>query len=201
MRKVLAGLLASIWILTIPAVALASIGVGVGTGRIAVSEKLRAGGIYTLPSVVVFNTGTETANYTMAVTLNETQLQLKPNPQWFSFSPSQFQLSPGRSQTVTPTIHLPVRVPPGDYFGYLEAHPQETAQQGTAKVGVAAATKLSFSVKASSLLWAVLYRLLNLYRQFEPWSQIVTGAVIVGITVLVMKRYVHFRSPFTRKQK
>src|SRR5512146_403777 len=158
MHKSMGLLLVALLVLFVPATALASVGVGVGTGRINVSEKLRAGGIYKLPTVTVFNTGTETANYSMSVTLNQNQRQLKPSPKWFSFSPAQFRLAPGRSQIVTPSINLPVSMPPGDYFAYLEAHPKETAKQGTARIGVAAATKLSFSVKASNIFFAILYR-------------------------------------------
>jgi hypothetical protein len=201
MRKVLGLLTVALLLLVLPATALASIGVGVGTGRIAVSEKLRAGGIYQLPPVTVFNTGTQTANYSMSVTLNQTQPQLKPNPKWFSFSPAQFRLAPGHSQIVTPTINMPVSMQPGDYFAYLEAHPKETTKQGTARVGVAAATKLSFSVKASNIFFAILYRLLSLYRKYEPWSQIVTGLLVVGVVIRLAGRFVNFQSPFKRKQK
>lgn len=177
-------------LLVVPGTALASIGVGVGTGRINVADKLRAGGIYKLPPVTVFNTGTETANYSMYVTLNQTQRQLKPDPKWFSFSPAQFRLAPGRSQIVTPYINLPVSMPPGNYFAYLEAHPLETAKQGTAKIGVAAATKLSFSVKASNIFFAILYRLLSLYREFEPWSQLATALLAVGVVYKITRRFI-----------
>jgi hypothetical protein len=189
MRKVLGLFLVALLVLAVPGAALASIGVGVGTGKINVSDKLRAGGIYKLPPVTVFNTGTETANYSMSVTLNQSQPQLKPNPKWFSFSPAQFRLAPGRSQVVTPSINLPVSMPPGDYFAYLEAHPQETAKQGTAKIGVAAATKLSFSVKASNIFFAILYRLLSLYRKYEPWSQVATVLVVAGILISILNKY------------
>jgi len=190
MKRFLAGVLAGLWLLAIPATVFASIGVGVGTGIIDVSDKLRAGGIYNLPAVVVYNTGTETATYSMSLTLNETQEQLKPNPAWFSFSPIEFQLEPGRSQTVTPTLSLPVRIEPGSYYGYLEAHPVETTEQGTTRVGVAAATILRFDVEASNLFWAILYRIRSLYRQAEPWSHVAVGVVVLTIVLLVINKWV-----------
>jgi hypothetical protein len=193
MRKVL-----TIWLmlvmLVLPASALASIGVGIGTGKIELRQSLRAGGIYSLPTVVVFNTGTQTANYTMAVTQNQTQPQFKPNPAWFSFSPSTFKLDPGKSQTVTPTIHLPIRMQPGNYFAYLEAHPAETAKQGITSVGVAAATKLSFNVTPSNVLIAIAYRLLNLYRQSEPWSQVGTLVLAFVVVLIPLNQYINLRA-------
>lgn len=189
MRKIWA-LALVVTLLSAPATALAStIGVGVGTGRIEVSEQLRSGGIYKLPPVTVFNTGDKTATYTMSVTLNEKQPQLKPKPEWFSFSPDTFTLAPGKAQVVTPSFHPPLVTKPGKYFAYLEAHPDKTAKQGTTQVGVAAATKLSFTVVASNIFVAMLFRLAALYRQFEPWSQIVTGLIVAGVVISLMNKY------------
>lgn len=185
-----------ILVLSSQAVAFASVGVGVGTGRIEVKESLKAGGIYTLPPVTVFNTGTETATYTMAVTLNETQPQLKPNPAWFSFSPSEFTLEPKQTQRVVPTFHPPVRTPPGDYFAYLEAHPAKTVTQGSATVGIAAATKLSFSIKSSNLLFGVLYRIAALYNTYKPWSQIALSAILLAMITLLFNRFINLRKAF-----
>ena len=197
MKKIaLASLLTVLMILAVPIMVFATVGVGVGTSQILISEKLRAGGIYTLPSVVVFNTGTETANFNMALTLNETQSQLKPNPSWFSFSPAEFQLLPQQSQEVVPTIHLPVRMVPGDYFGYLEAHPKETAQQGTAQIGVAAAARLSFTVEASNVFWAILYRISSLYHRAEPWSLIAIILVAIGILLAIINKFINLRAAF-----
>ncbi len=189
MKKVLAASVLGLWCLILPATALASIGVGVGTGRIAITEKIKSGSIYTLPPITVFNTGTEEATYTMAVTLNETQPQLKPDPKWFSFSPLQFKLKPGNSQTVIPTLKPPIKTRPGDYFAYLEAHPAQTVQQGATAVGVAAATKLSFTLAPSNILYGILYRIAALYRQYEPWSQIASVGLALGIIILVMDKY------------
>jgi hypothetical protein len=197
MRKVLTLGLLGLLLLAVPGAALASIGVGVGTGKIEVKENLRSGGIYNLPPVTVFNTGSETANYTMAVTLNEKQPQLKPDPKWFSFSPEKFRLAPGKSRIVTPTLHLPLKTKPGNYFAYLEAHPAQTVKRGTTSVGVAAATKLSFDVVASNILFALFYRLSALYRQFEPWSQIITGLVILLAISYIINRFINLKAVIT----
>lgn len=191
MKKLIAAtlLFGCLWLLT-PATALASIGVGVGTGRIAISEDIKAGSIYTLPPITVFNTGTETAVYSMAVTLNEKQPQLKPDPKWFSFSPNQFSLAPHQAQKVVPTFSPPLVTKPGDYFAYLEARPAKTVKQGLTSVGIAAATKVSFRVKASNIFLATWYRLAALYKQGQPWSMIVTGLVLVGGAYRILRRYI-----------
>lgn len=174
--------------------AAASIGVGVGTGRIVVREELKAGGIYTLPSVTVFNTGTEEATYTMDVTLNEKQPQLKPDPAWFSFSPRQFKLKPKQSQVVVPTLRPPLKTKPGAYFAYLEAHPAETVQQGGAAVGVAAATKLSFSLSSSNIFYSLWYRLQAIFREYQPWSQIVSFAFLGTALLMFFGRFINLRA-------
>ena len=193
MNRFRVAVLTGLALLAVPAVAAADVGVGVGTGKIEIQETIKTGGIYTLPAVTVFNTGTEKSAYKMLVTFNQTQPQLKPKAEWFSFSPAQFELEPNKSQVVTPTLHAPLRAQPGDYFAYLEARPAETVQQGTATIGVAAATKLSFKMGQSNILFAIGYRLLSLYRQFEPWSQIVSVAVLIVGIYLVSKRFIKIR--------
>jgi len=179
-------------VLALPAVASATIGVGVGTGKIEIDESIKSGSIYKLPPITVFNTGDEEARYSMAVTLNETQDELKPDPAWFSFSPQQFDLKPGKSQVVIPTFHPPLRTNPGDYFAYLEANPAATVTQGSAVIGVAAATKLSFTVIPSNLFFGVLNRIISLFQLYAPWSYIMVGLIIVGLLMLIVRRYVHF---------
>lgn len=184
MRKGTVFLLVGI-ILVTPATALATIGVGVGTGRIVVRDDIKSGKIYKLPPITVFNTGTERATYTVSVTLNEKQPQLKPDPDWISFSPDTFALSPGKAQVVTPTLHPPLRAKPGEYFAYLEAHPEKTVTKGSTAVGVAAATKLSFHVTPSNIFIALFDRLIAVLQLFSPWSYI---AIALAILLLVYRR-------------
>lgn len=197
----MAGGLIGLVLLVFPAAVLASIGVGVGTGRIVVQEKLKSGGIYTLPPVTVFNTGTQKSDYSVAVTLNEKQPQLKPNPKWFSFSPDQFTLETKKSQIVTPYINLPISTPPGEYFAYLEAHPAGAVQQGSTAVGVAAATKLSFTVAPSNILYGIYYRLLSLYKEFAPYSYIVTAIIVLVILWRIIRKRLSLQISVKPKKK
>lgn len=196
-RLMVAGLI--VGSLMIPAAGLASsIGVGVGTGKIVVNEPIKSGSIYKLPDVVVFNTGTQTATYSLSVTLNQTQPQLKPNPAWFSFSPGRFELAPGKARSVTPTLHPPLSTPPGDYFAYLEARPVQTVKKGVASVGVAAATKLSFKVTPSNFFIGLINRIIALYKLYAPWTYIGTGLVLAAIVVILLRRRLHFTIRVTK---
>lgn len=193
MKRVGASLFLGLVFLLLPIQAFAAVGVGVGTGKIHVRETLRAGGIYTLPSITVFNTGDQTATYAMYVTLNEKQPQLKPDPAWFSFSPKEFTLEPKQSQLVTPTFHPPLVTEPGDYFAYLEARPSKTVKQGSTTIGVAAATKLSFTVAPSNIFLGLWYRLQDLYKTWWPWDLIIIVAILVALTYRLLKKHFHIQ--------
>lgn len=184
-------------LIALPVLSSAEIGVGVGTGKIRIDKPIKSGGIYDLPPVLVYNTGDVTARYAMHVTLNETQKELKPNPEWFSFHPNSFDLKPGRSQLVTPTFSPPINTPPGKYFGYLEAYPDATVNQGSATIGIAAATKLYFEVESSNTLLALLNRAKALYMHYAPWTYIVT--ILIGLVFIraVMRRYLRINIQIT----
>lgn len=160
----------------------ARLGVGVGTGSIEVDEHLRPGGIYNLPSISVFNTGDEGADYTMSVAWHEDQPELRPMEDWFRFIPNEFYLEPGKAQAVKIEIHLPVRVEPGDYFAYIEAGPLQLAESGEATIGLAAASKFSFTVEPANLWWAMYYKALGLWRQYSPWTYV--GLGLISITAI-----------------
>jgi hypothetical protein len=146
----------------------------------------------------VFNTGTETATYTVSVTLNEKQDQLKPNPDWISFSPDEFTLSPGKSQVVIPTLHPPLRSTPGEYFGYLEAHPAKTVKQGSTAVGVAAATKLSFHVVPSNIFIALIGRITALLNQYAPWTYIALVMLVLAGVYARLRKHFNFSIRITK---
>ena len=176
-----------------------TIGVGVGTGKIDVKEKLKAGGIYTLPTITVYNTGTQEATYTMELTLNERQSELKPNPSWFSFTPSTFKLKPKQTMVVTPTLTLPIDAKEGKYFGYLEAHPDKRAKQGTTAVGVAAAAKLNFEVVYSNVFTATIFKFRSLYIKYAPWTQLATFAVILTIVYRLTRKHLNIQISRNKK--
>ncbi len=170
--------------------ALASIGVGVGTGKIQVDDKLRPGTIYELPPLTVLNTGDQGSDYEVAISYNEKQVELKPASSWFHFEPEKFYLEPGKVQTVAITLSLPVRMEPGDYFSYLEAHPTKKAQNGQTSVGVAAAAKLYFTVVPANIFTALYYRGVTYWRLHHLALSILGAvAIVLALGLLVKKNF------------
>ena len=163
------------------------VGVGVTTGRITVDEILKAGGVYYLPAVGAVNTGDISAHYTISITFDADQKQLRPNANWFVFSPSQFYLESGKSQAIKPTLTLPVRTEPGDYFAYIEVAPVREEGPGT-RIGVAAATRLYFTVAPANIFQAIYYRFVSLYSKYHPWSIIVLVIVFAAVLIVIFRK-------------
>lgn len=179
---------------------LAKIGVGINTGQIKVEEKLKAGMIYKLPSVTIINTGDEPADYETSIAYQQRQPELKPKQEWFIFTPSKFHLEPGKGQLVEIKINLPLKIEPGDYFCYLEGHPLASVEKGKANIGVAAGTKLYFTVVPANILYGVYFKIASLYKINQPWSNRIVGALAIIVLYWGMKKYLGFQISFAKKQ-
>ena len=111
------------------------------------------------------------------------QEELRPEKEWFSFAPQAFPLNAGESQQVEVKLVLPVDARPGDYFAFLEAHPV-TSGEGVS-IGVAAATKLNFTIKPAGVLGAAVERVRSLLENNAPTSYYVLGAagglILIGL--------------------
>jgi len=183
---------------------LADIGVGVGTGKIQVDEELRPGIIYQLPSLTVLNTGDQESNYTVGVSYHQDQEQLKPDKQWFSFSPKEFSLEPGKAQEVKIKLNLPLRTQPGDYFAYLEGMPLAKKDQGGTKIGVAAAAKLYFTIVPASLFHGIYYKIISFWQVYSPWPQRIVLLIIAFVVLKFFKKFFNIqvnlkKPPVTKK--
>ncbi|KKR05982.1 MAG: hypothetical protein UT34_C0001G0022 [candidate division WS6 bacterium GW2011_GWF2_39_15] len=190
MQKYIKLLLVTVILLSITSPVLASIGVGVGTGKIIVDDKLKPGQIYRLPSITVLNTGDEEAEYGLSIAYHEKQPERKPAMVWFRFDPERFPLKPGESKVVSIILDLPVNTKPGDYFAYVEASPKKKAVQGNgASIGVAAASKLYFTVVPANFIAGVYYKLLSLWQLYMPWSERVAFTLAVIVLFLVFRKY------------
>jgi hypothetical protein len=181
--------------------ALASIGVGVGTGKIQVDEKLKGGMMYKLPPIAVMNTGDIPADYSLNVTYYETQPQLKPARDWFVFTPEKAFLGPGESKNIEIQLNLPLKVVPGDYFAFLEASPSRVADNGNSNIGVAAASKLYFTVAPSNFLQGIYYKVASLWKIYQPWTN--RGAIALGVIILlfIFKKFFHVEVNTKRTKK
>ena len=188
MRRLFLGLVV-IGLLCFPPVALARLGVGVGIGKIQVDQILKPGMIYELPPLTVLNTGDEVADYEVIVSHHQDQKQIIPAQEWFSFSPATFQLNPGKVQAVAVKLNLPLKIAPGDYFAYLEAHPTKKAGGGSTTVGVAAAAKLYFTVAPANAILGIYYRAASFWKAYQPWSTRLLGVLAVLLAAVLFRRF------------
>lgn len=180
-------------------VAFAALGVGIGTGKITVEEKLKPGTIYELPSLVILNTGDEPSEYKVGVAYHQDQPQIAPPKEWFSFYPETFQLNPGEAKEVKIKLNLPIKTKPGDYFAYLEGSPTRTSTGGTTSVGIAAAAKLYFSVAPANFIQGLYYRIASFWKIYTPWTNIAATALFVVLLVKLFGK--KFNIQFSVKKK
>ena len=182
-----------------PFSASAGVGVGVNLGKIQIDEPLKPGGIYNFPSIGVINTGDEAGDYELAVTYHQDQPEQRPAEEWFTFTPSSFRLEPGESQSVTIQLALPLKMTPGDYFSYLEAHPVVIAGPGTT-IGVAAATKTYFTVAPANIFQAITHRISSFVVNNAPWTYVVLAIVAGAILITLFRRFFAFQFGIKRKE-
>ncbi len=175
--------------LILPTGVLAKIGVGVGTGKIQVDEKLRPGIIYQLPSLTVLNTGDEESDYGVLVSFNEKQSELKPKEEWFIFSPQKFHLKPTEVKMVDIKLNLPLRMDPGDYFVYLEARPVTGPNKGGVSIGIAAAAKLYFTVVPANPVLGAYYKVVSFFKVYAPWPQRVLAVIGIILILVLFKKF------------
>lgn len=180
------------------AVSYAQVGVGVTLSEISVDEPLTPGGIYRLPVIGVVNTGKEPGEYEVEVSYHSEQTELRPPAEWVAFEPKSFHLEPGEAQQVAITLHIPVKARPGNYFAYLEAHP--IAKGNGVTIGVAAATKLYFTVKPSNVFVAVWAKASTLFAAAAPASYICLGVAVAVAIILVLRRFFRFRFRLERRR-
>ena len=172
-------------------VAFAKLGVGMGAGEVRLTETVKPGGIYALPSLRVFNTGDETATYGFGVAYHQENPQLRPRKGWFTFNPDTFILEAGQSQEVSITMTVPVKAEPGEYFAFLEAGPVASNQPGTS-VGIAVATKLFFTVVPANIFQAVAYRVSSFFGAYSPWSYVGLGVALFILAFFLFRKFFSF---------
>jgi len=181
----------SAFLITCHKSALANIGVGVGTGKIEVEEKLQPGLIYDIPPIIVLNTGDVPSEYGMKISYHQEQEGLRPSNDWFTFKPNRFQLDPGENQTVQIKLTLPVKMEPGEYFAFVEASPVAGDEDaGQARVGIAAASKLYFTVEPANFFQGMYYRAKSFWIGSQPYSYIIAGILLTaGFVIFIKKKF------------
>ena len=202
LRRILpVALLLAIGGLLLPAAAVPAgrLGVGIDRGSLSVDRLLRPGSVALLPAIGVLNTGDEPATYEMDVAPQEGQKALRPDPSWFSFSPASMFLAPGAGRRVGVTLTVPLRAHPGEYLVLVRVSPMVSG--GTVSVGIAAASKVSFTVGPASLWQAILVRIGDWLGAVWPWSLLVPLILLSVLVLTLLDRRYRFRVQVSRKKE
>jgi hypothetical protein len=130
----------------------ASVGVGVQAGPVRLGSMAHRGERYALPLYVV-NTGTEAEAVSMRVErlgrgAGRGAGRAVP-PSWIQFAGPAVQLAPGKAARLSLELVVPGGAKPGEYLSDIVVTGSAAGQAGTANLGVAAATKLEFSVSSA----------------------------------------------------
>jgi len=176
----------------------AQVGVGIAPGTIRVDEALMPGGHYQLPSLQVVNTGQEGSQYELELARMAKQDELRPPEEFMSFSPRSFYLEPGANQVISLSLEIPIKAKPGDYLAYIEAHPVSQGSGGMS-VGIAAATKLYFTVKPANIWAGIANAIANFFSRTAPYSYAVLGIIVLGMVIFFLRRRIKFEVRMARK--
>jgi hypothetical protein len=170
----------------------AKIGVGIRDGKIQIEEDLKSGETYQLPSFSVLNTGDEISDYEVTIEYQEKIPQLWPSREWFIFSPKYFTLEPGKIQNINITLSLPPRIQPGEYFAYLEGHPVKKDVTGLSSIGIAAASKLYFTVAPANNFESIYYFMFRILNHFMPWPVIILAGIFLIVIIVILRKKFSF---------
>ena len=162
-------------------------GVGVTVGEMTVQTVLTPGAGYSLPDIGVINTGDEASEYSLTIGYLAEQPQRQPAADWFVFSPERFALEPGASTDVVARLIVPSDAEPGEYFALVKAQTVSRSAGGTS-VGVAAATKVSFSVVDSGWFDARVREVNRWLYESEPWIYLLPGVLLLVIVAFKVRR-------------
>jgi len=178
-RPVRQGALLAVGALLVAVPAAASPGVSVDLGRIDIQQRLAPGGSYQLPTMGVRNPGDEVTSYVMSVAPVTGVKAAEPG--WLRFSPERLTLRPAQSKPVRMRLSIPTGAEPGRYESLVGA---EIVGKGTgARVGAAAAARVTFEVEPSSSLSAWSRRIRTFFEDHAPWS-LVLPAMLLGLAAV-----------------
>ena len=138
--------MAGFLLLAFPAAAAASIGVGIQVGPVRLAGIAHAGQTYDLPPVYVVNTGTEPETVRLEVQRLSRGTGRDVPKSWFKPGQTDVHLDPKQSATIPVQLVVPADATLGPYFSDVVAHGSASIEAGQTTLGVAAATKLQFTV-------------------------------------------------------
>ncbi len=129
-----------------PAASYASVGVGVQAGPVRMDGLAHPGGHYALTPVYVVNTGTETESVSISVERISPGTGRTVPPGWISASSAPVRLSHAQSARIPLELTVPRAAAAGRYFSDVVAKGSASVSAGGARLGVAAATDLEFTI-------------------------------------------------------
>ena len=157
----------------------ASVGVGVQVSPVRLGSMAHRGESYPL-SVDVVNTGTEAEAVSMRVERLSRGSGRAVPPSWIQFPGSAVQIAPGKAARVSLELVVPGRARPGGYLSDIVASGSAAGQAGTGNLGVAAATKLEFSVSSAPAQGA---------SSFPVWMWwALAGLLLLAVTAFGVRR-------------
>lgn len=157
----------------------ASVGVGVQVSPVRLGSMAHRGESYAL-SVDVVNTGTEAEAVSMRVERLSRGSGRAVPPSWIQFPGSAVQIAPGKAARVSLELVVPGRARPGEYLSDIVASGSAAGQAGTGNLGVAAATKLEFSVSSAPAQGE---------SSFPVWMWwALTGLLLLAVTAFGVRR-------------
>lgn len=157
-------------VLAVPAVAQASIGVGIQAGPVQLTGGAHPGGRYALPPVYVVNTGTDDESLTVRVErVSAGQGRVVP-ASWIRPG-AAVRLSHSQSARIPLELVVPATAKPGRYLSDVVVSGSAAVTDGSAHLGVAAATKLQFTIVPGVVA--------------GPWFSM-PGWVLLGIGIVLL---------------
>jgi hypothetical protein len=157
----------------------ASIGVGVQASPVGLGIMAHRGERYALPLDVV-NTGTEAEAVGIRVERISQGSGRAVPPSWIQFAGPAVQIAPGKATRLSLELVVPGQAKPGKYLSDIVVSGSAAGQAGTEHLGVAAATKLEFSVSSAPAQGG---------SSFPAWMWwAITGLLLLTVTVFGVRR-------------
>jgi hypothetical protein len=163
-----------------PAVANASVGVGVQAAPVQLAGVAHPGGTYALPPVYVVNTGTEPETVAVRIERISRGTGRTVPRAWIRVSGLPPSLGHGQSARIPLSLVVPTSATPGQYFSDVVVTGSAALTAGGAHLGVGAATDLEFRVVPGvvSAAWFTM----------PPWVLLAVAVVVVlalGVVLMI----------------
>jgi hypothetical protein len=165
-------------LIAFPGLAQASIGVGVQGAPVRLRTVAQPGSSYALQPVYVVNTGTQDESINMRVQRLSGRPGRAVPASWIQFSGNGMQLPARESARIPLELVVPAGAAPGKYLSDVVVVGSASIAVGKTNLGVAAATKLEFSVGQGSAPGLA----------FPPWMLWTLGGLLLAAAVMLAFR-------------